>query len=52
MPSLKPDFQSAYDHHLRLIGLFLTPDMDENARWWLDRELDELVKDMRASGIL
>lgn len=47
-----PDFQAAYNHYLRLIGLFLTPGMDANARWWLDRELTDLERDMRVSGLL
>ncbi|WP_312118326.1 hypothetical protein [Brevibacillus reuszeri] len=40
------------DHYLRLIELFLTPGMDANARWWLDRELNELEQDMKVIGLL
>jgi hypothetical protein len=47
-----PDKEAAYSHHLRLVELFLTRGMDENARWWLDRELSELEQDMKASGLL
>jgi len=47
-----PDFETAYDHHLRLVGLFLTPGMSDEARWWLDNELSELEKDMKVSGLL
>ncbi|UED70731.1 hypothetical protein [Brevibacillus sp. HD3.3A] len=49
---LAGDVRAANDHYLRLVELYLTPGMDENARWWLDRELDELEQDMRASGLL
>lgn len=47
-----PDREAIYNHHLRLTELFLTPGMDENARWWLDRELSELEQDMKARGLL
>ncbi|GIO09705.1 hypothetical protein J31TS6_57330 [Brevibacillus reuszeri] len=49
---LKADFQAAYEHHLRLVGLFLTPGMRDEARWWLDYELSELEQDMKACGLL
>lgn len=46
------DREAAFDHHLRLVELFLDPSLDENAKWWLDRELSELETDMRAQGLL
>lgn len=52
MQPFAPDFQAASDHYIRLVELFLTPGMNENAKWWLDREMEELERDMKACGLL
>lgn len=52
MPQSNPEHKAACDHYLRLVELFLTPGMDANARWWLDREIDDLERDMKISGLL
>ena len=52
MPQLTADHQAAYDHYLRLIDLYFRSEVHDAGRWWLDRELDELERDMKASGLL
>jgi hypothetical protein len=52
MPQLTADQQAAYDHYLRLIDLYFRSEVHDAGRWWLDRELDELERDMKASGLL
>jgi hypothetical protein len=52
MPQLTVDHQAAYDHYLRLVELFFSSEVHDAGRWWLDRELDELERDMKASGLL
>lgn len=52
MPKILPDSESAHDLRSRLLDLFFHPALDRNARWWLNRELTELERDMRANGLL